>query len=125
MSKRKSKIKVSGKTTGIMIGIAITLSAIGIISALSVSSAHTNRNFYTNGMMDNDMMSMIHSMMMDENGGMTSMMECMEMMNQAMSDGKVTQAEMKEMMQQMDKDGDGNCDYCGMSIEACRRMISS
>ena len=30
-----------------------------------------------------------------------------------------------EMLKSMDKDGDGLCDYCGMSVEACRRMMSS
>ena len=131
MSKRKSKIKVSNKMIGILIGIAITLSAIGVISAMSVSFGHPNsRSYAANGMMgDNmmsgNMMSMMHSMMMNENNGMMGMTECMEIMNQAMSDGEITQAEMEEMMQQMDKDGDGNCDYCGMSIEACRKMISS
>ena len=84
------------KMIGIMIGLALTISAVVVISAVSVSFGHENE---VNSMIGSDMMSgnMMHSMMMKENGG---------------------------MMSQIDKDGDGLCDYCGMSIETCRRMMS-
>lgn len=129
MSKRKSKNKISDKMIGVIIGMAITLSAIGIISAASVSFGNTNfRSYAANdmegeSMMAGDMMSMMHSMMMgDTMMDNKDMMKCVSMMNNS---GEMTQEEMEEMMQQMDKDGDGLCDYCGMSLEACRRMMSS
>ncbi len=136
-SSRSQRSKASlHKMFGIMIGVALTLSAIWIISAVSVSFAQEDvRNYMMSGMMpvannqeimmsdampDNEMSgNMMHSMMMGGNG----MSKCMKMMNQAMDDGKITQEEMEEMMGQMDKDGDGLCDYCGMSVEMCRRMM--
>ncbi len=123
---RKSK-KISDKTKGIIIGITITLIGLGIISAVSVSWAHGNAatNDKTDGMMsmhdmdnsDNDMMNgnnmaMMHTMMMGNSG-------CMSMMDE------MTEEEIEEMLKNMDKDGDGICDMCGMSIEACRRMMAS
>ena len=102
MVKIKSKKKVSDKMIGIMIGIAITLSAIGIISAVSVSYAHRAAS---NTMDGSDMMS----------GNMMPMMKQHEM----------TQEEINEMLKSMDKDGDGQCDYCSMSIEMCRKMMNS
>lgn len=136
MAKRKNK--VNDKMLGIMIGIAVTISAIGVINSVSVSFAHGNEGISmdnnmmhsmmggSNGMMSGSGMSMMHTMMMGENGGMGGgMMECMKMMGQAADDGEITQAEMDEMMKQMDKDGDGLCDYCGMPLEMCRKMMSS
>lgn len=120
----KSKKNVNDKMLGIMIGIALTISAIGIISAVSISYTHGRD---ANDMMGHDMMSgdmMMHSMMMDEQGNMiedsTDTMNCMSMMK----DHKMTQEEIDEMMKSMDKDGDGLCDYCGMSVAMCRNMMS-
>ncbi|MBI4170966.1 MAG: hypothetical protein HY514_04675 [Candidatus Aenigmarchaeota archaeon] len=110
---------------GIMIGIALTISAIGIISAVSVSYAHGRdaNNMIASGMVSGDMMPMMHSMMMDGNAmDGNDMMGCMSMMK---NHGEMTQEEIDEMLKSMDKDGDGLCDYCSMSIEACRRMMGS
>ena len=101
---------ISEKTKGIIIGIFIALSAVGIISAITVSSAHTNENS------ESDMM---HSMMTNGNGEM-DMTGCMSMMH-----GQLTEEEVEEMLKSMDEDGDGICDMCGMSIEACRDMMLS
>ena len=129
MSKRKSN-NISDKTKGIIIGIAITLVGIGVISAVSVSWAHGNAdtNDQTAGMVsmhdmdssDNDMMggnnmAMMHEMMMDDDSGMG----CMSMMHSSDFRGN------EEMLKNMDKDGNGICDMCGMSIEACREMMLS
>jgi len=141
MAKRKSKI--SNKMIGIMIGIAFTLSAMGVISSASVSYPHDRdaNSMMTGRMMSGDMTpvmvggdgemmgyqdntmadDMMHSMMMNENGGT---MECMKMMGQAIENGEITQDELEEMMRQMDKDGDGQCDYCGMPIEMCGKTMS-
>lgn len=80
-----------------------------------------------NGMMSGgNMMQMMHSMMtgdmmdgnvMDSNG----MMGHMSMMK----NNKMTQEETDEMLKSMDKDGDGQCDMCGMSIDTCRKMMGS
>ena len=119
MAKRKNK--VNGKMTRILVGVAIMFSVIGIIAVSTFVRA--DGNFYTGNMMENDM-SMMHSMMMggdsDMNGGM---MECMKIMNDATSDKEITEEEMNKMIQEMDKDGDGLCDYCGMSVEHCRKMM--
>ena len=133
---KKSSTRIGDKMSGIMLGIALTLSAIGIISSISISSAHTSPSSIVDdsmqgmmgdqsGMMSSDMMRMMHSMMtddmmdgnaMDSNG----MMGCMSMMK----NNEMTQEEIDEMLKSMDKDGDGQCDMCGMSIEMCRKMMS-
>ncbi len=129
MARRKSRI--SDKMVGILLGIAITLSAVGIIGTMSVSYAHSRdtstmmdgqESMMGDAMSDNEMpmMHSMNSMMMGGDG----MMECMKIMKQTAGDGEVTQEEMEGMMLQMDKDSDGQCDYCGMSIEMCRRMTS-
>jgi len=130
MPKEKSKRKVSDKMLGIMIGIALTISAIGVAGIASVSYAHSRD---TNNMMNSDMMggmmddqdnmmgdgmmsgdmSMMHSMMMGDSSGV--MKNHMQM----------TQEEIDEMIKDMDKDGDGLCDYCGMPVSMCRKMIGS
>ena len=102
------KKALSDKAKGIIIGIIATLSAIGIISSVSISSAHTKSG-------DSDMNDMMNGMMMDD-----STMSCMSMMKDQM-----TEEEIEEMLKDMDKDGDGICDMCGMSIEACREMMLS
>ncbi len=110
-----------------MLGIALTLSAVGIISAISVSHAHSRGTsaMMDDGMMDDgDMMSgsmmpMMHSMMMNGDEGM---MNCMSMMKNR---AQMTQEEIEEMLKSMDKDGDGLCDYCGMPVEMCRKMMNS
>ena len=101
-----------------MIGAALTLSVIGVIGAVSVSFAHENEG---NSMRGSGMMSgnMMHSMVMDGNG----MMGRMKMMDEPMIDEEVTQEKMEEMMEQMDKDGDGLCDYCGMPVAMCGKMM--
>ncbi len=123
-----SKKKVSDKMLGVMIGIALTISAIGVISAVSVSYAHDRdaNNMMGNDMMSGDMMPMMHSMMM--NGGESmmddsnGMMNCMSMMK---NHPQMTQEEIDGMLKSMDKNGDGLCDYCGMSVEMCRKMMGS
>lgn len=126
MAKKKER-KFSDKTIGIMMGIAITLGAIGIVSAFSISSAHSNENGVNNMMNDgmmsnNEMMPMMHSMMMgDTMMDNNDMMACMSMMK---NHAEMGEEEIDEMLRSMDKDGDGLCDYCGMSIEACRKMMS-
>lgn len=145
MTKNKMNLKAgdsrSGKSEaslqkkiGIVMGVVLTLSAIWIISAISVSFAHENTG---NAMMGNDMMSrnnmmsgsgmsMMHSMMMDSQESMmddsSDMMNCMSMMKNHV---QMTQEEIEEMMKQMDKDGDGLCDYCGMSVDMCRKMMDN
>ncbi|MBI4095984.1 MAG: hypothetical protein HY438_03930 [DPANN group archaeon] len=112
-SLRSRRIKASSqKMLGIMIGVGLMLGIIGIINAVSVSFARENDN----SMMDDGMMSgnMMHPMMMGGNGGM---------MEHTSHRGDLTEEEMEEMMEHMDKDGDGLCDYCGMSVEMCRTMM--
>ncbi len=115
MSKKKSRIKISDKVMGIITGVAITLVAIGVISAISVSSAHTNSG--ANNMMNGNAMPMMHEMMVDSD---TSMGGCVSMHGSDM-----TEEEIEEMLRSVDKDGDGICDMCGMPIETCRRMMLS
>ena len=45
---------------------------------------------------------------------------CMGMMQNA---GSMTKEEKEKMLADTDKDGDGICDMCGMTIEACRKMM--
>lgn len=111
----KRKSRIDEKTKGIIMGIAITLVVIGIISAVSVSSAHTNSDKDNNE--HASMMNGNHMAMMDGDSDMTG---CMSMMKDHM-----TKEEIEEMLKNMDKDGDGICDMCGMSIEACREMMLS
>lgn len=122
MVKKKGKNKISDKMIGILMGMTITFSIIVIVGAVSALS-RANGNLVIDNMMENDM-PMMHSMMMggdsDMNGGM---MECMKIMNDATSDKEITEEEMNKMIQEMDKDGDGLCDYCGMSVEHCRKMM--
>ncbi len=123
---KKSSTRIGDKTLGIMLGIALAISAIGVISAVSVSYAHGRdaNNIMDNGMMSGDMMPMMHSMMNDQENMMDNsngMMGCMSMMK---NHAQMTQEEIDEMLKSMDKDGDGQCDMCGMSIEMCRKMMS-
>lgn len=123
---KKSSTRIGDKTFGIMLGIALAISAIGVISAVSVSYAHGRdaNNIMDNGMMSGDMMPMMHSMMNDQENMMDNsngMMGCMSMMK---NHAQMTQEEIDEMLKSMDKDGDGQCDMCGMSIEMCRKMMS-
>ena len=124
---KKSRTRISDRTFGIMLGIALTLGAIGIVSSISVSSAHTNPSSIADDSM--------HGMMGDQNGMMSggNMMQMMHsMMNEnmmghmpMMKNNEMTQEETDEMLKSMDKDGDGQCDMCGMSIEMCRKMMGS
>ncbi len=114
--KRKSG---NDKMIGIAIGIAIAVSAIGIINLISISSAHRSMDGMMGNMMNNDMM---HLMMMGGQntiGDSNSMMNCMSMMKNY----GMTQQEIENMLKSMDKDSDGQCDMCGMSVEVCRRMM--
>lgn len=91
-------IKMNDKFIGVVIGITLTLAALGAVNLVSVSSAHGND-------MNNDMM----------HNGMMQMM-----MSDMMSD--MTQEETNEMLKIMDKDNDGLCDHCG--LRECREMMA-
>jgi Ca2+-binding EF-hand superfamily protein len=41
-----------------------------------------------------------------------------------MKNHEMSQEEIDGMLKSMDKDGDGLCDYCGMSVETCRKMMT-
>jgi len=122
---RNIEKKVSEKIIWITIGIAITLSAIFIINALPISFAHINNgnnlaanSMMNRGMMQNNMMSMMHHMIGDSEGIMGN---CISMMK---NHAEMTQEEIDVVLKAMDKDNDGQCDMCGMSIEASRKMMS-
>ncbi len=71
------------------------------------------------GMMDgnsdmNEMHKMMHGSENEMGAGCMGMMENMESMSLE---------EKEKMLADMDKDNDGKCDMCGMSIEMCRSMM--
>lgn len=119
MRKGKLKNKKNEKLIGILIGVLTTLIVVGVINVLPISSAQKNPTI--GSMMDNDnMMPMMHAMMMGDQDDM--MGSCMSMMKKA--DMEMTKEQIENMVKAMDKDGDGKCDMCGMSIEACRKMMN-
>ena len=123
---KRIKQKRYDKLIGIVIGITLTIAIGVLISVLPISLAH-QKETNSIGMMDNG--NMMHSMMMDDlnNNEMHcgSMMKDDDMRNHCMrmmgSDTSIEESE--EMMKDMDKNGDGICDHCGMSVEACGNMM--
>ena len=122
---KRIKQKRNDKLIGIIIGIILTIAIGVLISVLPISIAH-QKETNSISMMDNG--NMMHSMMRNDlnNNEMNcgsmmkdhDMINCREMMN---SNARIEESE--EMMEDMDKDKDGVCDHCGMSVEACGNMM--
>jgi len=115
------------KITGIIIGVVITLGIIGIINSISFSSAH--QAGLNNDMMgDGNMIGNNGDGMMNGQGGM-NMMHSMMMGGSMMSDENmmgnddIMNGDGVSCMSMMKNHGDMT-EECGMSIEACRRMMS-
>jgi len=114
-------VEMSEKLTGMLLGVIITVT---ILSAFGLVMAHLNDGDTTeadNGVSEPGHMSMGSGMMMmhgmyeddhDEMHEHCPMMEGIEH-HENMS------------LEEMDKDGDGLCDFCGMSIESCLSMHES
>ena len=92
--------------------IAITVLIIGMSA---IYAYNNNRENYNNMMTDMNMMNMN-----DMNGDM--MQTCMALMENSKG---MSEDEKEEMINEMDKDNDGKCDMCGMSIEMCKQMINN
>ena len=73
---RRSK-KSDDKTKGIIIGVIVTLAAVVLIGAVSVSSAHAPRDSDASDMMNGGMMVM-HGMMMGSDPDMDDMHDMMD-----------------------------------------------
>jgi len=118
----------------IAITAAIFLAAVGLawvhggtknnFSGMMVGNEMGEMMGANNGMMMGGMMNNadMNEMMKNHHGEDESMngMGCMEMMKNSDS---LTKEEKEKMLADMDKDGDGKCDMCGMSIEMCRKMM--
>ncbi len=94
---------MNDKLLGIIAGMIVILSVAGFIG---ISTAHTGSitdTFQTGTHESMESMHSMHSHMHNEDG--MSCMSCMSM-----------------NIEEMDKDGDGFCDICGMSVEHCKSM---
>lgn len=104
------------KTLSLIIGVVIAVSIVGFIG---VSTAHTEAT----DLFHDDMHELMH------NGGNDEMHEVMhesmDRMHSHMHSGHMHDTDMSCMtmdIEEMDKDNDGFCDICGMSIEHCESM---
>ena len=117
----------------------ILIAGLIFLAAVGLAFADSAKNNFSGMMVGNKMEEMMnsngmgmHGMMMDSES-MSEMMKnhhgadesmngmgCMGMMKNADS---LTKEEKEKMLADMDKDGDGKCDMCGMSIEMCRSMM--
>lgn len=109
---------------------SLVIAIIVLIIGISAIYAHTSNRQFSNDMMsmmdmdgmnmnmNMDGMNMMNSMMhaSDNSGGM---MACMSMMK------NMPKEEMEEMLRSMDKDNDGKCDMCIMSIKMCKQMMNN
>ncbi len=118
----------------------ILIAGLIFLAAVGLAFAQNAKNNFSGMMVGNEMGEMMnddrmgmHGMMMgdmmQDNDGMNEMMKnhhgengmgCMEMMKNSYS---MSVEEKEKMLADMDKDGDGKCDICGMSIEMCRSMM--
>ena len=122
----------------------ILIAGLIFLAAVGLAFAHSSNNNFSGMMAGNEMGEMMnsngmgmHGMMMGgmmNSESMSEMMKthhagadesmngmgCMGMMKNADS---LTKEEKEKMLADMDKDGDGKCDMCGMSIEMCRSMM--
>ncbi|MBI2583357.1 MAG: hypothetical protein HYW25_01700 [Candidatus Aenigmarchaeota archaeon] len=113
-----------GKKSGAALGIALTLVAAVLVLAASISFAHgssENSSTMNHGMtgVQSGSMMQAHAMM----GGHTSSMMNHMSMVQDHHDGTAEEG-IENMIKHMDEDGDGECDFCKMSVDACKRMMS-
>lgn len=89
-----------------------------IVTTLLIIGISAIYAYNNNRESDNNMMSNMNMMgMNDMNGNM--MQTCMALMKDSEGMSK------EEMLSSMDKDNDGKCDMCDMSIEMCKQMMNN
>ena len=105
------------------VGLAFADSAKNNFSGMMAGNEMGEMMGVSNGMMGGMINSESMSEMMKNHHGEDESMNGMGCMGMMKNMDSLTKEEKEKMLADMDKDGDGICDMCGMSIEMCRKMM--